>query len=579
MLTPEELNDIPKELEEYFINLENEIIKDIAKRLSVAKFDSITTTKQWRINKARQLGVSYDELTSKIADYLKVSDKKVKKVLTEAAYKGIQRDLDISNISFNADMMKEAELASMLTRGIKQTNGELHNFTKTMAKESTGILEKALDNAYLQVRSGAFDYNTAIKNAVEEIGKHGIQCVNYNGHKDHVDVAVRRAVLSGTNKTVGDMQLHTAKQYGLNYAHVTQHVGARPEHALWQGKVYWIHEKVEGMENFYKATLYGKGEGLCGWNCRHNFYVLNHADSSLLPLDNVENERVYELTQKQRYYERTIRYWKRRLAAKQGAGLDDSKERAKVCEWNKKLKTLVENNPELKRQWDRESIGKQKKAVNEKIVNQIETKNVDKNLLKELDDKTILEIDKAIEKIYNEYPSLRNTISSVVLKNDGIADIEMSISNEGISVGLSISKSLNIENAKILTDKMYKSYKWTKKLGIEGIIRHEMGHLFNYMYYVNKHGLKLNFPYDDATLIKFRDDLLKNEFATEIRNEVFLRMGIANTDKNVATYFSNYAIQKSRIENSEFFAEAFSDASDTKAKAIFDEVFDERRKQ
>ena len=358
MLTPEELNDIPKELEEYFSDLENEIIKDIAKRLSVANFDSITTTNQWRIDKARELGVTYDELTKKIADYLKVSDKKVKKVLTEAAYKGVQRDLEMSDIQFNASMMQEGELASILSKGIKQTNNELHNFTKTMAKESTGVLERALDNAYLQVRSGAFDYNTAIRNAVEEIGKHGIQCVNYNGRRDHVDVAVRRAVLSGTNKTVGDMQLQAAEDYELNYAHVTQHVGARPEHALWQGKVYWIHEEVEGMENFYKATLYGKGEGLCGWNCRHNFYVLNHADSSLVSIQTEENQRVYDLTQKQRYYERTIRYWKRRLAAKQGAGLDDSKERAKVREWNKKLKTLVDNNPELKRQWARESIGK-----------------------------------------------------------------------------------------------------------------------------------------------------------------------------------------------------------------------------
>ena len=65
--------------------------------------------------------------------------------------------------------------------------------------------------------------------------------------------------------------------------------------------------------DFYSVTGYGTGEGLCGWNCYHNFYPfflgLSERSFSHDPAaDAGRNNAVeYEQQQEQRYYERQIR--------------------------------------------------------------------------------------------------------------------------------------------------------------------------------------------------------------------------------------------------------------------------------
>ena len=160
----------------------------------------------------------------------------------------------------------------------------------------------------------------------------------------------------------------------------------------------------------------------------------------------------------------------------------------------------------------------------------------------------------------------------------GTAAAEISISNDGIKVSLGINKGLTPENAKSLTKRMYEQYKWTKKPGIEGIIKHEMGHVLNYDYYVRKNHLEYGKTYGDEPLQKLINDLERNDFATELRAETLKRLGVTDTDENVARYFSSYAKNKSMTNNGGFFAEAFSDYSDTEAKFIFMELLKERLK-
>lgn len=416
MLSPEYLEHVADELEEYFASLENDIVKDIAKRLSLVDFTEITATSAYRIQKARELGITYDELIRKVKEHTKVSDQKVKELITESCYRSFY---GMDNVSFN-----DGELADILKKGIKQTNGELHNFTKTMAKESAGMLERALDKAYLQVRSGAFDHKSAIRNAVEELGRNGIQCVNYrSGRRDHVDVAVRRAVRTGVNKTANEMQYQNAIKYKLNFAHVSQHLGARPEHEKWQGGIYWIYKEVKGYENFKEKTRFGFGDGLGGWNCRHSFSCLPFPDKSkIASIDSEENDRVYRLTQEQRYNERKIREWKRRKAAKEGAGFDTTKEDSKIKEWQKRNRELVKDNPELRRQLDREKVIPNSKAkakglsAGEKSYNLTQQAQViSRGRLTKTDTETKMKVLKAYEKRIVSYDHER----AVVIAEDG----------------------------------------------------------------------------------------------------------------------------------------------------------------
>lgn len=92
------------------------------------------------------------------------------------------------------------------------------------------------------------------------------------------------------------LQLARMEEMDCEFVEVTAHEGARPTHAVWQGRVYHrggavVHDG-ERYEDFETATGYGTGPGLCGWNCRHNFYpfypgvsVRNYTDERLAELD------------------------------------------------------------------------------------------------------------------------------------------------------------------------------------------------------------------------------------------------------------------------------------------------------
>lgn len=71
--------------------------------------------------------------------------------------------------------------------------------------------------------------------------------------------------------------------------------------------------KSDIYADFVESTGYGTGGGLCGWNCRHNFIPFNPETmvNNLKQYGLQENKEMYLNHQKQRYFERNIRKYKR----------------------------------------------------------------------------------------------------------------------------------------------------------------------------------------------------------------------------------------------------------------------------
>ena len=62
------------------------------------------------------------------------------------------------------------------------------NLTSTTANTATLQFENALDAAYMDIVSGAFSYQDAIKSAVKNLARDGIDAIIYpTGHKDKMD--------------------------------------------------------------------------------------------------------------------------------------------------------------------------------------------------------------------------------------------------------------------------------------------------------------------------------------------------------------------------------------------------------
>jgi hypothetical protein len=134
---------------------------------------------------------------------------------------------------------------------------------------------------------------------------------------------------------MGQIQLQNAQALGTDIVEVTAHVGARPSHAVWQGLWYSLTGDTAEYPNLTRITGYGSVTGLKGANCRHDFYPVipgisepTYTKEQLANIDpppqtvQINGKDVeltyYELTQRQRAYERSIRARRRDVAAASG---------------------------------------------------------------------------------------------------------------------------------------------------------------------------------------------------------------------------------------------------------------------
>lgn len=317
MLTPNELQSLPDSLAKTYERVENDILADIARRITKAGYT--TDTAGWQAEKARELKSARKDILRRLSRSTGRSERELERMFDEAGSTAMSHDDEIyreAGLSPPA-LSKSKSLRNALSAGLHNTRGELRNLTRTTANTATKQFEDALDAAYMRVMSGAFSSADSIRRAVKQLGAEGLQSIRYpSGHTDHMDVAVRRAALTGINQTVGTLQLARADEMGCDLVQTTSHMGARPAHAVWQGRIFSRSGKHPRYPLFEASTGYGTGPGLCGWNCHHSFYPFFEGISAdtYTRYDTEENRKAYEQSQQQRAYERAIRQSKRELS-------------------------------------------------------------------------------------------------------------------------------------------------------------------------------------------------------------------------------------------------------------------------
>ena len=361
MLTPDYLDTLPDALVALWRQVEDDILQDIARRIgALDELEPLTPTARWQAWRYEQMQACHQDALSTIARYSGRSRDTVRQTLLDAGLETLASDDALYRQMGLApsEVGSNQTLNNLLNAGYRQTQGAWQNLTATTASTVTGEFERALDRAWLQVSSGAFDYTTAIRRAVDGLADRMAGVTYPSGHKDTLEVAARRAILTGTNQTCAQLQLARADEMGCEFVEVSAHAGARPEHAAWQGKVY--HRggatELDGVlyEDFETATGYGTGPGLCGWNCRHSFYPFFPGASKRLygqeELDRLAVRDVaysgrqytrYEITQMQRALERQVRKAKRRFLAEQAAGADTTRAAVQLRETRRALNEFI----------------------------------------------------------------------------------------------------------------------------------------------------------------------------------------------------------------------------------------------
>lgn len=355
MLTPEYLERLPDAVVELFSKVEDDILGDIARRIT--KMDSLTDTASYQAWRLEQTRLVRKEIISRLSGITGKTQTEIRRMMQKAGTETLRYDdmvyraAGLSPGSIN----DSPELLNLLNAGYEQTFGEFQNLTATTANTATWQFENACNRAWLQISSGAFDYRTVLRRTVDTLAKEGIKAIVYpSGHSDTLEVAVRRAVLTGVNQTAAKLQIARMDEMGWDLVEVTAHAGARPSHALWQGKIYSRSGKSKQYPPL-SVTGYGTGAGLCGWNCRHSFYPyyegLSIANYSKRELERMNSKEIayngqkmtrYEASQVQRYLERGIRKWKRVYLAESAAGLGTTKASIKLAQWRTRQRDFLD---------------------------------------------------------------------------------------------------------------------------------------------------------------------------------------------------------------------------------------------
>ena len=318
MLTPEYLATCAEDYVGLYAQLDSDICEDIARRL--AKVGYFTKSAMWQTKKLKEVRKASDSFARMVHEADESTGMELRTAIVEAAQQSMKADdrIHIAAGLQPTDIAASKAMQEIILAGIRKTGGVMQNLTMTTAATATGAFEAALDRAYMQVMSGAFSYDAAMRTLINDLASNGYEQIIYpTGSRSRLDVAARRALLTGVNQTAAELQIARMEELGTELVETTSHAGARHSHAEWQGMVFRRSGSNPKYRDFITATGYGTGDGLCGWNCRHSFFPYYEGmprsfERNPSRLLGKSNDRVYEESQNQRHLERKVRDARRR---------------------------------------------------------------------------------------------------------------------------------------------------------------------------------------------------------------------------------------------------------------------------
>lgn len=348
MLPPGYLETLPDAVIELIREMEDAVLAKMAVR--IAKY-GWTSQDQWEADRLEAVGVMRSDIARILSKYTGQTEQAIQQAMADAGRETINQDKRYYEAAgaWSDEAINRNAINNVINAGLKRTNQTFRNLTGTLAKETAKEFTRSMDSAWLAAATGTIDPQTAGRRAIKELCAKGIQVISYpSKHRDHVEVAVRRALVTGINQAAMAVQDELLDELDCDLVETTAHAGARPEHALWQGKVFSRFGRTPGYVTLKDGTGYGSVTGLGGANCRHSYhpffpgYESSYSDDILKEYQrttctyNGKALTEYEASQQQRYFERGIRRWKREYTAMDAAGLDTTQAAVKLKQWREK---------------------------------------------------------------------------------------------------------------------------------------------------------------------------------------------------------------------------------------------------
>lgn len=372
MISPDYLLHISEGAEAISESLHNDIIRRIVERIMIrlSRGDKYILTAQdkWQLETLQEAGYLLADIQKEIAAKTPYQMQEIRDAMQDAGVRALAYDngiyraagllppLDGMTESVAADLLirKSPYYIRLMQRNYEATLGEWKNFTRTMPQAVYQLYVEQCDKAYTLVNSGAVSYTQAFKEAINTICKEGVKVTYPSGWTDTIETATLRAVRTGTAQATAAITDARMNEMGWDIVLVSAHMGARygdggenyTNHYWWQGKFYSRSGKDKRFPPFSVCGM-GDVQGIEGANCRHSYGPGDGVNNPFEKYDSEENKRIYDLTQKQRAMERSIRKQKRMVmglkAAVDSAPTDDARA-IEDAEYQKAAATLAEQN-------------------------------------------------------------------------------------------------------------------------------------------------------------------------------------------------------------------------------------------
>lgn len=235
---------------------------------------------QQAIKNIANISGDMDKITKELARITEMNISDIEKIYTQVINDGVNTYkplYDFKKIPFKS--ITENDYAMKLVRHwAEQTAGEMINFSRTKAlgfvnndgnfTPLKGAYQQTIDEAISAITTGTTDFNSAMKQTIEQLGGSGIQVWYGEGVHRSIESAIRQNLLYGAKQAAQSYDNYVSEELGLDGFEVDAHSGCRPSHEFMQGKMYSYNgEKV------VDGVLYEDGtealERLNDYNCLH----------------------------------------------------------------------------------------------------------------------------------------------------------------------------------------------------------------------------------------------------------------------------------------------------------------------
>lgn len=368
VITPYQFNEYTSQIVDIYVALEDELFLQIAKRLKAPPELGKDYVLQWQVDKMQQLRMLNQETIRELSKATGIAAKDIERMVSDVGFNSI-KSIDEELKGSYKTLPPPSQIDETLQGFVNQTFREMDNYvnqtliTTTFGRGTVAdTYRKIVEESTAQVLASNKTINQAVADTVIKWADKGLATgfVDKGGRTWSLESYSRTLIRNTVNNTYNNLRMDRMQEYDVGLVVMSSHASARPACVPIQGKVLDITEDRRNPDylNIYDYG-YGTPAGVRGINCAHRFFpFIEGVNTNNQPqVDEVEAGKRYELTQKQRYYERQIRKAKRSLDLAKELGDDDTiskygklvrNRQAKVREFIKEYK--------LPRRYDNEQI-------------------------------------------------------------------------------------------------------------------------------------------------------------------------------------------------------------------------------